>query len=175
MWGYIVFCKIIHDKYWVPSLYVRVYRCSVPVLFCILSSLTICEGISLGRIIYRANLPFPHYMWGYIALPRASGRAKQVPSLYVRVYRTAARIWTRKTSSLTICEGISADPFAPTLKNMFPHYMWGYIATTLFDRVFAPVPSLYVRVYRNIIFDILPFGGSLTICEGISQNHKYHA
>ena len=71
--------------------------------------------------------------------------------------------------SLIICEGISMwEKFgADTMQ--FPHYMWGYIAIFQ-DRFWEwPVPSLYVRVYRQSDSNALRPVSSLIICEGISE------
>ena len=71
----------------VPSLYVRVYRCSCSFAICCLSSLTIREGVSQED---------------------EDGIAKRnVPSLYVRVCRANAAEQRAKQGSLTIREGVS--------------------------------------------------------------------
>ena len=43
---------------------------------------------------------------------------------------------------------------------------------TEFDRVFAPVPSLQVRVYRARAYFMRVCGGSLTASEGVSGMPK---
>ena len=93
-----------------------------------------------------------------------------VPSLYVRVYRAWIMPWEPKKRSLTIREGISSLLDLSWNSAMFPHYTWGYIATSGLLVVLIMVPSLYVRVYRVPHFIFFPSGSSLTIREGISAS-----
>ena len=85
-WGYIT--RLIRCKpVWrVPSLYVRVYHLSFSSFVFPWSSLTIREGISLGRKHCTGLAWFPHYTWGYIEKKCKKRRKNCVPSLYVRVY-----------------------------------------------------------------------------------------
>ena len=50
--------------------------------------------------------------------------------------------------------------------------MWGYIDSHLRKGCFHPVPSLYVRVYRVQICQLVRRQCSLIICEGISQHNS---
>ena len=52
----------------VPSLYVRVYRLGIQATLHPLSSLIICEGISLSPANSLPDAQFPHYMWVYIEI-----------------------------------------------------------------------------------------------------------
>ena len=107
-------------------------------------------------------------MWGYIAgRPDASWR-HIVPSLYVRVYRSCRAFWFISASSLIICEGISVRQSNIASRFRFPHYMWGYIGISRTSRIWAKVPSLYVRVYRCRVVLVSYLSRSLIICEGIS-------
>ena len=132
-------------------------------------SLIICEGISQAREEHRQNSEFPHYMWGYIVSCQIYQSHRHVPSLYVRVYRYSRASSPRGYSSLIICEGISRNGNIYQRRSTFPHYMWGYINEVTVMFYVMRVPSLYVRVYRNSDFAIIPIAGSLIICEGISS------
>ena len=87
MWGYIGLQGLCLPVLYVPSLYVRVYRCLVVLVSYLSSSLIICEGISRLKAFYPKHSRFPHYMWGYIVSVVMFWRERSVPSLYVRVYR----------------------------------------------------------------------------------------
>ena len=149
MWGYIGkwVRTIIEDA--VPSLYVRVYRIFITQRFRHISSLIICEGISLPFMKNTYLHTFPHYMWGYIGFWRYVFILISVPSLYVRVYRAAVAKINYTQSSLIICEGISSRPGWIFSMWQFPHYMWGYIVISGQFAARRPVPSLHVSVYRN--------------------------
>ena len=152
----------------VPSLYVRVYHLERWIRIFLRCSLTIREGVSFASCYCVCPLVFPHYTWGCIAKHKAQKEVKEVPSLYVRVYRTE-KLWEwRFTSSLTIREGISKWIQRIWLDITFPHYTWGYIDKTAKPRRFSHVPSLYVRVYRLYFGFLGLFESSLTIREGIS-------
>ena len=127
MWGYIVPENISFSSGVVPSLYVRVYRYSFTAVGLQVSSLIICEGISMIREMMEYIRVFPHYMWGYIAIYQILRRSLCVPSLYVRVYLCAHKWNTYSARSLIICEGISLWPLTIMVSKSFPHYMWGYI------------------------------------------------
>ena len=107
MWGYIGILRFRCLNIQVPSLYVRVYRMSERNGLPIMSSLIICEGIShiTGKIILQRL--FPHYMWGYIEFFSGTLKEREVPSLYVRVYRSSKYCCSFRLCSLIICEGIS--------------------------------------------------------------------
>ena len=111
---------------------------------------------------------FPHYMWGYIAIPTLQSTVNFVPSLYVRVYRSIPCKAQRPPSSLIICEGISSWKISRTNLEQFPHYMWGYIGCFGRSLPLSIVPSLYVRVYRVKMNGFAALDCSLIICEGIS-------
>ena len=132
-------------------------------------SLIICEGISSRPTERLEFFRFPHYMWGYIGFRHKQGRKQQVPSLYVRVYRSGSFAYEGKWSSLIICEGISPDILDLRYKWLFPHYMWGYIGTGGVIVKKSDVPSLYVRVYHSRQNGARTDNRSLIICEGISQ------
>ena len=108
-------------------------------------------------------------MWGYIVLKPYLSKAEQVPSLYVRVYRSRESCPGFWICSLIICEGISVSRARTELLRAFPHYMWGYIAITAGREYWRAVPSLYVRVYREESGGGVTYGSSLIICEGISR------
>ena len=130
MWGYIDEIKEREKQDRVPSLYVRVYRYSFTAVGLQVSSLIICEGISMIREMMEYIRVFPHYMWGYIFVPTNGTRIQHVPSLYVRVYRSdLLRLWFQNRS-LIICEGISVLCISHNSEAAFPHYMWGYICYT---------------------------------------------
>ena len=131
-------------------------------------SLTICEGISRCRRHRHMRIPFPHYMWGYIARLANAFAFCTFPSLYVRVYRYITGETRRKYISLTICEGISCRAISVVVISSFHHYMWGYIDDSGNDGVYQDFPSLYVRVYREKPGFGCSSVVSLTICEGIS-------
>ena len=136
-------------KFWLPSLYVRVYRSGSFAYEGKWSSLIICEGISPDILDLRYKWLFPHYMWGYIGTGGVIVKKSDVPSLYVRVYRSDRGGTTRKTPSLIICEGISSTRQIAEEFKVFPHYMWGYIPPAGRTAKRSFVPSLYMRVYRN--------------------------
>ena len=168
MWGYIV--KKDPETTWtsVPSLYVRVYRGTGYWFAAKNSSLIICEGISAFWAFVIYSRLFPHYMWGYIEICKRHGLEIEVPSLYVRVYRTHGQNGNDVDGSLIICEGISFAYCIIIFAEMFPHYMWGYIAGTPGTVILCQVPSLYVRVYR-ICWTYFDFWKcSIITCEGIS-------
>ena len=116
----------------------------------------------------QVQISFPHYTWGYIAALSSHNQSKEVPSLYVRVYRAIYWQRTQDASSLTIREGISSHNGSQILWRTFPHYTWGYIAVLCFTHFGFIVPSLYVRVYRTKLYSIFITTRSLTIREGIS-------
>ena len=68
MWGYIANFQPDGKTGSVPSLYVRVYRCSVSVITPRQRSLIICEGISVTPPSDSRCQAFPHYMWVYIEI-----------------------------------------------------------------------------------------------------------
>ena len=88
----------------VPSLYVRVYRLPKMIYQDFAGSLTVCEGVSQRRQTRAFNLPFPHCMWGCIGIILAAGSFRQVPSLYVRVYRPLCLHIAMLFGSLIVCE-----------------------------------------------------------------------
>ena len=106
-WGYIDFGNLLLLAWFVPSLYVRVYRSFVVLSALWLCSLTIREGISITSQISLHHIWFPHYTWGYIVDELEQELSGDVPSLYVRVYRNAVNDWQQERGSLTIREGIS--------------------------------------------------------------------
>ena len=132
-------------------------------------SLTIREGISGEWVSEAVLLMFPHYTWGYIICHAYRRNKDNVPSLYVRVYRTKRTDLTQTLCSLTIREGISLKVGALFMRQGFPHYTWGYIGTLKQFYADLKVPSLYVRVYRLEVNLWKKEDGSLTIREGISQ------
>ena len=134
-------------------------------------SLIICEGISAGEAEKRAADAFPHYMWGYIGLKKITRFLTHVPSLYVRVYRAKFIQFPIHRRSLIICEGISSLLDLSWNSAMFPHYMWGYIGLSVQEQKRLSVPSLYVRVYRELKPVWKNGQSSLIICEGISWWH----
>ena len=115
---------------------------------CWYSSLTIREGISAATIQITKFKAFPHYTWGYISKTRQEEK-------YM-------------ISSLTIREGISYRTRQSRGMPSFPHYTWGYIGRKNQVSDTVNVPSLYVRVYRMLLFGLPGHYGSLTIREGIS-------
>ena len=56
-------------------------------------------------------------------MPGASSADMQVPSLYVRVYRSDIDDRQGRGRSLIICEGISQKNGRQTQNAAFPHYM----------------------------------------------------
>ena len=168
MWGYIAALYPVSPPGAVPSLYVRVYHWRRLVDHCRRRSLIICEGISNPSTFYINPKMFPHYMWGYIFDETLKKQPAMVPSLYVRVYRVPLVSSIKYFRSLIICEGISTVIWGKVASIQFPHYMWGYIASRFANSSGVSVPSLYVRVYRNIIRERWTEWGSLIICEGIS-------
>ena len=112
---------------------------------------------------------FPHYMWGCIVYIQSIHTGRDVPSLYVRVYRFQEWGEYMRSSSLIICEGVSYFCRFRFSVSVFPHYMWGCLdeLQAKFDKI--QVPSLYVRVYRASMFHQPPILGSLIICEGVSE------
>ena len=169
MWGYIDEKVFISCAVGVPSLYVRVYRISAPNPQRPTGSLIICEGISYRKGAADMRVAFPHYMWGYIDMFSRGHLSIEVPSLYVRVYRSIYSSGTGQIRSLIICEGISHFMYINQTKGGFPHYMWGYILLLCIRLTFRAVPSLYVRVYRLSDTVLAIPSGSLIICEGISE------
>ena len=156
-WGYIVLSAI---RFWlpaVPSLYVRVYRVGSSDFWFLDRSLTIREGISLGRKHCTGLAWFPHYTWGYIGRKVAMCWRSHVPSLYVRVYRHIYHLRLPVICSLTIREGISDGRRENETGRRFPHYTWGYITRLIRCKPVWRVPSLYVRVYRpdTVLFGLL--------------------
>ena len=131
-------------------------------------SLTIREGISRWFIWFLISWPFPHYTWGYIVTNLIFIILKNVPSLYVRVYRWEENTVPGLRGSLTIREGISELNADERIFLLFPHYTWGYIGRKVAMCWRSHVPSLYVRVYRQELFSRLYAYCSLTIREGIS-------
>ena len=113
---------------------------------------------------------FPHYMWGCIDWRWNLWKKKDVPSLYVRVYRVVGEHYIRTDCSLIICEGVSYTVQEVSSLLTFPHYMWGCITQqqTIWHQ--KRVPSLYVRVYRPSAFKKSDFYCSLIICEGVSMD-----
>ena len=91
-----------------------------------------------------------------------------VPSLYVRVYRVNWITVQTLNSSLTVCEGVSADSYKQDWPMRFPHCMWGCIESGNALFFLYIVPSLYVRVYRGVQMDGQEKKSSLTVCEGVS-------
>ena len=71
--------------------------------------------------------------------------------------------------SLTVCEGVSNEKKFVGTELKFPHCMWGCIGDSVITQTERLVPSLYVRVYRNIFNLKTCRNGSLTVCEGVSQ------
>ena len=149
MWGYILYPPAGGFKFWLPSLYVRVYRSGSFAYEGKWSSLIICEGISPDILDLRYKWLFPHYMWGYIAATGAERRVRRLPSLYVRVYHQHGKLLKSLKCSLIICEGISGTLIFGGWWILFPHYMWGYIPPAGRTAKRSFVPSLYMRVYRN--------------------------
>ena len=98
---------------------------------------------------------------------------RQVPSLYVRVYRGRMEREQTTARSLTIREGISHSWGIHLNEPRFPHYTWGYIRVILAAGSVFQVPSLYVRVYRLWKMALLKLVSSLTIREGISRLNNY--
>ena len=107
MWGYILYPPAGGFKFWLPSLYVRVYRSGSFAYEGKWSSLIICEGISPDILDLRYKWLFPHYMWGYIGTGGVIVKKSDVPSLYVRVYHSRQNGARTDNRSLIICEGIS--------------------------------------------------------------------
>ena len=66
MWGCIVPIHLLQIVSAVPSLYVRVYHSTNSTAVLVVSSLIICEGVSLDNDFIRRHIRFPHYMWGCI-------------------------------------------------------------------------------------------------------------
>ena len=92
----------------------------------------------------------------------------------MRVYRRFCCPSVKYSCSLIICEGISTPGTGEGYGRMFPHYMWGYIMSFVGCLSNSSVPSLYVRVYRVLLLVLTVLVGSLIICEGISNNRKWH-
>ena len=149
MWGYIDGLPVKCWRGQVPSLYVRVYRRLILSQIAMCCSLIICEGISYASAVSSRHNGFPHYMWGYIANRTAQQCKNDIPSLYVRVYRLLSCLRIFQCCSLIICEGISEENLEEFRKQLFPHYMWGYIVISGQFAARRPVPSLHVSVYRN--------------------------
>ena len=132
-------------------------------------SLIICEGISHFDFVSIHPHVFPHYMWGYIVYLLFTAAIHPVPSLYVRVYPKSDAQLREHIRSLIICEGISTIKRAKRKRELFPHYMWGYIELGRKTNTRLKVPSLYVRVYRKLSARWKDRLCSLIICEGISS------
>ena len=107
-------------------------------------------------------------MWGYIGAWDHLVREREVPSLYVRVYRVHLYETLTPERSLIICEGISLTANGNITVWRFPHYMWGYIVLRTQNAPFMKVPSLYVRVYHQHGKLLKSLKCSLIICEDIS-------
>ena len=107
-------------------------------------------------------------MWGCIALSIRNSSYIQVPSLYVRVYREIRQRYRLSYSSLIICEGVSEIAVPVRIFRLFPHYMWGCIASAQWSGRLCMVPSLYVRVYHVPGLSEGQGVRSLIICEGVS-------
>ena len=175
MWGCIAQHITAQEHRLVPSLYVRVYRGKKKTKKEKSCSLIICEGVSCTGICVNFLKPFLHYMWGCIEEVDDPRLLKDVPSLYVRVYRERPERKLYKTSSLIICEGVSAESQISHTWNKcsliicegvskmneelekllkFPHYMWGCICDKSEWFFTEKGPSLYVRVYQCHTFII---------------------
>lgn len=70
--------------------------------------------------------------------------------------------------SLTVCEGVSLTWLSCLKEMSFPHCMWGCIGKSPPSFIVIPVPSLYVRVYRNRNDKNNSEISSLTVCESVS-------
>ena len=147
-WGYIAVDKAGQGWLLVPSLYVRVYRKWRRISQEMEGSLTIREGISDAVINAFNQGEFPHYTWGYIGRTEQSAGDCEVPSLYVRVYRTGTPRMPSCSRSLTASEGISELRIRKSPSTSFPHCKWGYICGLATQWQLDAVPSLQVRVYR---------------------------
>ena len=169
MWGCIMPVHPILLLGFVPSLYVRVYRCSWTRSSRSCSSLTVCEGVSSYKAVWRVKNEFPHCMWGCIVFCQSDTVQTDVPSLYVRVYHKALKEMGVERRSLTVCEGVSAKSGHFAFCKMFPHCMWGCIDERSGITLTLSVPSLYVRVYRHYTGNGRRADSSLTVCEGISS------
>ena len=154
----------------VPSLYVRVYRHSFQMAYQRTRSLIICEGVSPEYTSREWWTAFPHYMWGCIVVLYLNSGEKQVPSLYVRVYRQAQCHHSSQGCSLTIREGVSGKFATVWSRNRFPHYTWWCIALKIILTAAEIAPSLYVRVYQMAVIYIKTPFSSLTIREGVSSH-----
>ena len=169
MWGCIGLQGLCLPVLYVPSLYVRVYRGDIDDRQGGGRSLIICEGVSTYNQHRFRRIRFPHYMWGCIGLILKHKLHWTVPSLYVRVYRdNSARTWQGECS-LIICEGVSQACNYQRRPSKFPHYMWGCIVLVLSAYHQNAVPSLYVRVYRELNLPLIQNDRSLIICEGVSE------
>lgn len=73
--------------------------------------------------------------------------------------------------SLTVCEGVSLTWLSCLKEMSFPHCMWGCIVNDGMIKIAVDVPSLYVRVYLWLHSCRGWAGCSLTVCEGVSENH----
>ena len=149
-WGCIIFLAKTNPSYPVPSLYVRVYLPAVGFSLPAVCSLTIREGVSTIRGTGLMNETFPHYTWGCIIWFFTRQNKKDVPSLYVRVYRRFKLCVNFGGCSLTIREGVSSIFVVISNIFLFPHYTWGCIVWYVNFLICLIVPSLYVRVYRQI-------------------------
>ena len=169
MWGCIILQGLVGCPLFVPSLYVRVYRVTLFVKGYARRSLIICEGVSPEYTSREWWTAFPHYMWGCIVVLYLNSGEKQVPSLYVRVYRQAQCHHSSQGCSLTIREGVSGKFATVWSRNRFPHYTWWCIALKIILTAAEIAPSLYVRVYRPIHYGSMACRCSLTIREGVSR------
>ena len=133
-------------------------------------SITIREGISDAVINAFNQGEFPHYTWGYIGRTEQSAGDCEVPSLYVRVYRTGTPRMPSCSRSLTASEGISELRIRKSPSTSFPHCKWGYIGLLSVVKPAPGVPSLQVRVYRYVYLDLVACHSSLTASEGISTS-----
>ena len=133
-------------------------------------SLTVCEGVSAWYRRFISVVAFPHCMWGCIIDVPWKRKVLHVPSLYVRVYHKGLRRSVLPTRSLTVCEGVSRQKKIKYSGYVFPHCMWGCIASYITFGDVTLVPSLYVRVYRAGLNPALFSPCSLTVCEGVSQS-----
>ena len=152
MWGCIEHCREHLNAVNVPSLYVRVYRHQREGSRIHFRSLTVCEGVSCKSVKNCFQGWFPHYTWGCIAVGKVLHYGKDVPSLYVRVYRAEHREPMGRWGSLIIRDGISPGTRNTRAVVWFPHYTWGYITKVRTKAPGAVVPSLYVRAYLCFYF-----------------------
>ena len=108
-------------------------------------------------------------MWGCIVNHNTSQSKPEVPSLYVRVYRCGNFSPHASGCSLTMREGVSTRATSRADIKRFPHYAWGCIVHCMYRIWERTVPSLCVRVYREIRGWIEAIYRSLTMREGVSD------